>query len=69
MELQTQLRGVIRTGIQRGKLSVSLLSRRTGISAAHLSNLINGNRNFSIESLERVLGAIGFAVEIYPKGK
>lgn len=49
--------------IDRGTVSVSLLARRTGLAQSHLSNFLHGNRNLSIEALDKVLNAIRVEIE------
>ncbi|MGB9076278.1 MAG: hypothetical protein WCC26_05535 [Terracidiphilus sp.] len=43
--------------IQRGTLTVSLLSRQTGLAQAHVSNFLLGKRGLSRNSMDRVLHA------------
>ena len=43
--------------IQRGSLSVSLLSRQTSLAQAHLSNFLHSRRQLSLDALDRVLAA------------
>jgi len=43
--------------VQRGTLSVSLLGRQTGFGQAHLSNILHGRRQLSLEAMDRILAA------------
>ena len=43
--------------IQRGTLSVSLLSRQTGFGQAHLSNFLHSRRQLSLDAMDRILAA------------
>jgi len=43
--------------IQRGTLSVSLLSRQTGFGQPHLSNFLHSRRQLSLEAMDRILAA------------
>ena len=61
--LHANLRTVIQARINRGSISVKLLSARTGISQPHLSMYIHGKKNLSVSSLSDVLHALGFMVD------
>lgn len=56
-QMQERLRLELLRRIQRGTLTVSLLSRQTGYAPAHLSNFLHGKRQLSIEALDRILAA------------
>jgi transcriptional regulator with XRE-family HTH domain len=56
-QMHERLRLELLRRIQRGSVSVSLLSRQTGLAQAHLSNFLRGRRNLSLDALDRVLGA------------
>jgi hypothetical protein len=43
--------------IQRGTLSVSLLSRQTGFTPSHLSNFLRKRRQLSFTAIDRILAA------------
>lgn len=43
--------------IQRGTLTVTLLSRQTGLAQAHVSNFLLGKRGLSLNAMDRVLRA------------
>jgi hypothetical protein len=53
--MQEHLRLELVRRIQRGTLSVSLLSRQTGYAPAHLSNFIHGRRQLSLEAMDQIL--------------
>jgi hypothetical protein len=56
-QMHERLRLELLRRIQRGTLSVSLLSRQTGYGQPHLSNFLGGKRQLSLEGLDRVLHA------------
>jgi len=56
-QMHERLRSELQRRIQRGTLSVSLLSRQTGFGQAHLSNFLHARRQLSIEAIDRVLTA------------
>jgi transcriptional regulator with XRE-family HTH domain len=56
-QIHERLRLELLRRIQRGTLSVSLLSRETGLSQPHLSNFLRGRRQLSLDALDRVLTA------------
>ena len=56
-QLHERLRLELVRRIQRGTLSVSLLSRQTGIGQSHLSNFLHSRRTLSLDALDRVLFA------------
>jgi hypothetical protein len=56
-QMHERLRLELLRRIQRGTLSVSLLSRQTGYGQPHLSNFLNAKRQLSLEGLDRVLEA------------
>lgn len=49
--------------MQRGTLSVSLLSRQTGFGRSHMSSFLHARSQLSLEGLDRVLEAQHLAVE------
>jgi hypothetical protein len=57
MQMHERLRMELLRRIQRGTLSVSLLSRQTGFAQAHLSNFLHSRRQLSLEAMDRVLAA------------
>ncbi len=56
-QMHERLRLELLRRIQRGSLTVSLLSRQTGYAPAHLSNFIHGRRQLSLEAMDRILAA------------
>jgi hypothetical protein len=56
-QMHERLRLELLRRIQRGTLSVSLLSRQTGIGQAHLSNFLHSRRQLSLQALDRVLAS------------
>ena len=49
--------------IERRTMSVSLLARQTGMTQAHISNFLHGDRSMSINALDKVLDAIRMEVD------
>ncbi|HEY0306821.1 MAG TPA: LexA family transcriptional regulator [Acidobacteriaceae bacterium] len=49
--------------IERGVLTGSLLARQTGFRQAHISNVLNRRRLFSLEGLDRILAAQNLSIE------
>ena len=56
-QMQERLRLELLRRIQRGTLSVSLLSRQTGFGQSHLSNFLNSRRRLSLDALDRILAS------------
>jgi hypothetical protein len=56
-QMHERLRLELLRRIQRGTLSVSLLSRQTGFGQSHLSNFLRTRRQLSLEAVDRVLAA------------
>jgi len=54
-QMHERLRMEMLRRIQRGSLSVSLLSRQTGFAPAHLSNFLRGRRKLSFDGMDRLL--------------
>jgi transcriptional regulator with XRE-family HTH domain len=61
-QLQERLRLELLRRIQRGSLSLSLLSRQTGLGVSHISNFLHNKRGLSLESMDRILAAQGMAL-------
>ena len=58
----------IKTLRKEKKLSQVELAKKSGISRATLSKLENGNlTKISVATLDRVLGVLGFTIDIKPK--
>jgi len=49
--------------IDRGSVSVTLLSRSTGLGPPHISNFLRGKRRFSIDALDRLLACQLLGIE------
>ncbi len=56
-QMHERLRMELLRRIQRGTLSVSLLSRQTGFGQSHLSNFLHSRRQLSLEAMDRILAA------------
>jgi hypothetical protein len=56
-QMQDRLRVELLRRIQRGTLSISLLSRQTGFGKSHLSNFLHARRQLSLEGIDRMLNA------------
>jgi hypothetical protein len=62
-QIQERLRSELLRRVQRGTLSVSLLSRQTGFGKSHVSNFLHAKGRLSLEALDRVLEAQHLSVE------
>jgi len=62
-QIHERLRVEMLRRIQRGTLSVSLLSRQTGFGKSHLSNFLHARRQLSLEGMDRMLTAQHMAAE------
>lgn len=56
-QMHERLRLELLRRIQRGTLSVSLLTRQTGFGQSHLSNFLRARRQLSLEAMDRILAA------------
>jgi len=56
-QMHERLRLELLRRIQRGTVSVSLLSRQTGIGQAHLSNYLHNRRQLSLQAMDSILAA------------
>jgi hypothetical protein len=56
-QMQEHLRLELHRRIQRGTVSVSLLSRQTGLGQSHVSNFLHSRRQLSLDAIDRVLAA------------
>jgi hypothetical protein len=54
-QMHEHLRQELLRRIQRGTLSISLLTRQTGLAQSHLSNFLRRKRNLSIDAMDRIL--------------
>ncbi len=64
--VQDQLRAALNYRIQRRTMSVKLLSAQTGIGSPHLCNFLHGRRHLSLDTMDKILHALGLAVELLP---
>jgi transcriptional regulator with XRE-family HTH domain len=62
LTLQDQLREHIRARIRRRELTGSGLARAAGFPQGHLSNFLNLRRGLSLESMDRLLDALGIGL-------
>jgi transcriptional regulator with XRE-family HTH domain len=62
-QLHDRVRVELLRRIERGTMSVSLLSRQTGLTQSHISNFLHGQRSMSIDALDKVLSAIRMQVD------
>jgi hypothetical protein len=62
-QMQDCLRMELLRRVQRGALSVSLLSRQTGFGRSHVSNFLHAKGRLSLEALDRVMEAQHLGVE------
>jgi transcriptional regulator with XRE-family HTH domain len=67
-QTQVRARELTQRQIDKGRMSVKLLSARTGLKESHCSNWLHGNRGASVGFLSRVLDALEVELEILPKG-
>jgi hypothetical protein len=56
-QMHERLRIEMLRRIQRGTLSISLLSRQTGLGKSHLSNFLHARRHLSLTGIDRMLSA------------
>jgi len=61
-DLQDELRSQVRARIGRGELTGSELARNAELPQGHLSNFLNSRRGLSLDSMDRLLGALGIDV-------
>src|SRR5689334_2584148 len=61
-DLQDELRSQVRARIGRGELTGSGLARAANFPQGHLSNFLNSRRGLSLESMDRLLRALGIGV-------
>ncbi len=68
-QMHERLRVEMLRRIQRGSLTVSLLSRQTGFGKSHVSNFLHARRQLSLEAIDRMLAAQYLAVaDLLPAG-
>lgn len=62
-QMHDRLRSELLRRIQRGSLSVSLLSRQTGFGQPHLSNFLHSRRQLSLDAMDRIMAAQHLTLE------
>jgi len=62
-QMHERLRVELLRRIQRGTLSISLLSQQTGFGKSHLTNFLRSRRRLSLEGLDRLLAAQHLSAE------
>lgn len=62
-QMHERLRVEMRRRIQRGSLSVSLISRQTGFGKSHVSNFLHARGQLSLAAMDRMLAAQQMTVE------
>lgn len=60
-------RAIFNRRVDAGTMSVKLMSQLIGLAPSHISNFRNNNRSLSIDSLSKMIGALGFDVELVPR--
>jgi hypothetical protein len=63
IQMHERLRMEMLRRIQRGSLSISLLSRQTGLGKSHVSSFLHARRRLSLDGIDRVLAAQHMAAE------
>jgi hypothetical protein len=61
-DLQDELRSHVRARIGRGELTGRELARNAEVPQGHLSNFLNSRRGLSLNSIDRLMGALGIGV-------
>lgn len=62
-QMHERLRLEMLRRVERGSLSISLLSRQTGFGQSHMSNFLHSRGLLSLEAMDRVLEAQDLAIE------
>ncbi|ABF43372.1 hypothetical protein Acid345_4372 [Candidatus Koribacter versatilis Ellin345] len=62
LELQEQLRRLLRSRIDQGELTGMMLAEKTGFRQAHISNFLNHKRGLSFDAVDRILAAEDLSV-------
>ena len=63
IQMHERLRVELVRRIQHETLTVSLLSRQTGLGQSHISNFLREKRNLSLDAMDRILRAQKMAVD------
>jgi hypothetical protein len=61
-DMYNQLLLKLDRSITSGHMSISLMTRKTGITQSHLSNVLKHKRMLSIAAIDKVLAAMGWTV-------
>ncbi|MBL8761338.1 MAG: helix-turn-helix domain-containing protein [Phycisphaerae bacterium] len=64
-----QLLDKIRRAVETSGKTRYRIAKESGISAAQLSRLVNGQSGMTVETIERLADYLGFRIVIEPKGK
>ena len=66
--IQINMRTMINYRIQNGSMTVKLLSAKSGVGQSHVSNFVHGNRNLSLDSMDKLMRALGMDIEVIVVG-
>ena len=64
-----QLLDKIRQAVETSGKTRYRIAKESGISAAQLSRLVNGQSGMTVETIERLAGYLGLRIVVEPKGK
>jgi transcriptional regulator with XRE-family HTH domain len=64
--MHEQARAALNYRVQRGTMTIKLLSAMSGVGQSHVSNFLHGKRKLSLHTLSRVLVALGLEAELVP---
>jgi plasmid maintenance system antidote protein VapI len=62
------MRTMINYRIQNGSMTVKLLSAKSGVGQSHVSNFVHGKRNLSLDSMDKLMRALGMDIEVIVVG-
>lgn len=60
-------RDIFNRRVDAGTMSVKLMSQLIGLAPSHISNFRHNERGLSVDSLSRMIVALGFDVELIPR--
>ena len=66
-DLEDQARQILNHRIQCGTMTTKLAAHLTRLQEPQVSNFRHGHRGLSVESLLRMIDALGFTIELLPK--
>jgi plasmid maintenance system antidote protein VapI len=66
--IQINMRTMINYRIQNGSMTVKLLSAKSGVGQSHVSNFVHGKRNLSLDSMDKLMRALGMDIEVIVVG-